>query len=71
MQHKEIIEAINALITWFESQGIMPNDAAVIMIKLLAVEFYLKNQNDVISLQQAINQTKDLLTLEIAGLLRV
>ena len=70
MQHKEIIEAINALIAWFESQGIMPNDAAAIMIKLLAVEFFLKNRDDVISLQQAINQTKDLLTLEIAVLLR-
>jgi len=68
MTEKEINSAVNALVTWFESQEITPSEAESVMIKLLASVYFLKNKDDMVMLQRAINNNKDLLTIEIAGM---
>lgn len=69
MNEKEIDQAIGALVAWFQSQEIMPPDAAVIMLRYLAEQLILKTRN-VHSLQEAILHTTDALSLEIALLLK-
>lgn len=69
MTPEEHEQATSALIAWFESQGILPADAAFIMIKLMAQQLTAKSQ-DVISLQKAILLNNNILVLEVAGYLK-
>lgn len=61
--------AVEALICWFESQGITPADASSCMIDLIAMQLTLKTK-DLNQLQVAANATRDLLVLDIASYLR-
>lgn len=60
---------MQALKQWFESQEIMPGDAAILMTSLIAEQLVCKSR--VISeLQEAIHDWYKFLALEIAGELR-
>lgn len=69
MTDSEIDQAIKALKAWFQSQDIEPPDAGLIMIKLQAQMFTHKTR-DLYKLQDAINSSSLLLSIEIAGYLR-
>lgn len=69
MTSQETKSAARALMNWFESQDIMPADAASIMTTLMATAL-VSHTRDITSLQQAANATRDLLVLDIAILLR-
>lgn len=68
MTDTEIDQAIEALVAWFQSQAIMPPDAAVIMIRCLAEQLILKTR-DIAKLQGAVYNTTEALSCEIALLL--
>lgn len=67
--NKDHDDAMKALIAWFKSQDIPSADAASIMIRLIANQLTTKTK-DINSLQEAINATKDMLTLDIASYLK-
>lgn len=69
MTEPDIDSAIKALINWFQSQEIMPPDATVIMLKLMAMQLVLKTQ-DPAKLTKATNNFSHCLLIEIAGHLR-
>lgn len=69
MTEEEIDSAIEALINWFRSQDLNPKDAAVVMLKLIAMQLVLQT-SDCNLLAGAINNTSTLLAHEIAGYLK-
>jgi hypothetical protein len=68
MTEREIDQAANALVNWFHSQGISPADGCGIMTKLMAAQLVLKTRNEK-ALQDSINLSAALLTIEVAGYL--
>lgn len=70
MTDKEIEDAGLALVNWFKSQDIMPGDAAIVMIRLMAIQLVLKSGKDVAALQRSVGIFRDALTLDIAVQLR-
>lgn len=69
MTEAETDSAISALKAWFISQDINPADAGIMMIKLQA-ELFTSKTRDLNKLQEAINSSRILLSIEIAGFLR-
>lgn len=65
MTDDETIAASKALVNWFQSQDIMPADAASVMTTTLAASLVSKTR-DISSLQDAVNATRDMLVLDIA-----
>jgi TATA-binding protein-associated factor Taf7 len=66
MTERERDEAMNALISWFETMDINPTQAGLIMTRLMAANFVNKSR-DTKQLQKAIDLTNALLTTEVAG----
>jgi len=69
MNEHERRAARNALIQWFDSQGIMPGDAGIICFELIAEQLVLKTRN-LQELQEAINIQMQFLAIQVAQELR-
>lgn len=69
MTDQDRAQAMQALKQWFESQEIMPGDAAILMTSLIAEQLVCKSR-ELNELQQAVFDWSEFLTLEIAGELR-
>ena len=69
MKDKELAQAADALINWFQSQDITPADGGIIMAKVLASALVTKTEN-VAELSCATESFKLLLLIEIAAYLR-
>lgn len=69
MTDTEIDQATKALSAWFQSQSLSPKDAGIVMVNLIAQLLTAKTK-DIPELQDAIRDTNNLLTIEIAGYLR-
>lgn len=69
MNKQERLAARNALIQWFDSQGIMPGDAGIICFELIAEQLVLKTRN-LEELQEAINIQMQFLAIQVAQELR-
>jgi len=69
MNTHERLTARNALIQWFDSQGIMPGDAGIICYELIAEQLVLKTR-DLKELQEAINLQMQFLAIQVAQELR-
>lgn len=70
MADKDRAAAAQALINWFESQGIMPSDAVAVMTTVMAIEITARTR-DLNTLHRAIKTVSDLYALDIAEQLRV
>lgn len=69
MTDKDRTEATKALMRWFNSQEIMPADAAIVMIELLAACLVNKTKS-IVSLQESCEDFKLGLILNVALLLK-
>lgn len=65
----QIDQAIEALMRWFKTQDLTPQDAEPIMIRLGAL-LLVNETRDIDQLQKAVTLWRDFLVLEIAGFLR-
>jgi len=74
LKQKEVEDAQTALIAWFKSQGISPFEGAQIMVGLMAQQMVAKQMvaktTDIDKLQTAVDGLKDLLSLEVALLVK-
>lgn len=64
MNEKEYDDAANALMNWFKSQDLSPNDGVIIMLKLIARTTDLKD------LREAIGDIAQVVAIEVAQELR-
>jgi len=65
MTKEEAVDAMNALVGWFESQEISPKEATLLMVALIAA-MMTQRTKDSTELKDGITRITNLLTMQVA-----